>query len=241
MNQIKSTTEYSLFKRVWHNRTLDNAHFKNLTASIAHKNLLAYTPIIVNSSFEVIDGQHRLEVAKRNKLEIYYIVADEIQTADVLLLNANERPWSIQDFINSWIKQGKKDYVTLNTFMQEYSLPVTIIGGLLTGENSTTKLVREIKEGTFTVQREQSTREMCDKLVAIRPFCQYGCWRSRDFLRAFFSILSKVDWERFMERLQKIKESGTPQPFKRQVTGRDYTLMFEDVYNYDMKIRARLY
>lgn len=243
MNKILSTKDYSIFKRVWHNRKLNSAHLKNLTASIATKNLLQYTPIIVNEKMEVIDGQHRLEVAKRNKLEIYYIIADDVATSDILLLNANERPWAIPDFIDSWEKQGIKDYKILKEFMDKYELPASISACMLSGISTNAKhtIVRIIKEGEFEVTEQEKATEQADRLTALIPFCQNRFWKNRDFLRAYLSLYPKLDWDKFVEQLTTMMEATGKVPLRRQLSQRDTVLMFEDIYNYNKKNRERLY
>ena len=242
MIDIKSTTDYKIFKKVWHNRKLNEAHLKNLNASISTKNLLAYTPIIVNEEMEVIDGQHRLEVARRNKLEIYYIIAPDVVTGDVLLLNANEKPWSLPDFIYSWIKQGKKDHQILKKFNDIYGLSFSLLAALLSGQKAhkSTDVIQDLKQGTFLVTHEEQAKMFLDGLASLKPYSQHEAWKGREFILAFQAVLAKVEWKRLIERLEKQKELGII-PIKKNTTVRDAALMLEDIYNYDMRNRVRIY
>lgn len=239
ISQIKTTKDYKLFKRVWHNRKLDPSHLKNLTASIAKKNLLAYTPIIVNKFMEVIDGQHRLEVAKTSNLDIYYMVADDIATGDILLLNANEKPWGMQDFLVSWINQGKKDYAALKVFAEHYEIPLTVSMNLLTGQNMGKRdLVREFKEGMFVITSKDEAKANAEKLVQIRKYCQVNVYKDRDLIRAIIQILPVIDWDRLVTKLGFVADAKGEAPIKRRATPREYLSMLEEIYNFKSRTTA---
>jgi len=86
--EIQSTTNYSIFTSITSNREVNEAHVKALMKSIQENNLLSINPIMVNTEFGVIDGQHRLEAAERLSERIYYIVSDKVSKADISVLNS---------------------------------------------------------------------------------------------------------------------------------------------------------
>ena len=57
------TKDLSIFKIIDGNRIPNLSHIRRISGSIKQNGVLM-NPIIVNKSFEVIDGQHRLAAAK---------------------------------------------------------------------------------------------------------------------------------------------------------------------------------
>jgi len=122
---IQKTTNYDLFKTVRGNRTINTNHLAKLTLSVAKKNLLEYAPIMVNESMEVIDGQHRLEVARQQNLPIYYTIVPRAGLGEVIELNTTLRNWKLVDFVDSMIVQGNPDMKYLREFCDDYSISIT--------------------------------------------------------------------------------------------------------------------
>lgn len=87
VGQVCQTNDYSLFKTLKGNRSINQAHLYRLTKSIKEKYLLS--PIVVNEHFEIIDGQHRFNAAKANNLPINYMIAVGYGLNEVQILNTN--------------------------------------------------------------------------------------------------------------------------------------------------------
>src|SRR3990167_6910002 len=125
--KVYKTTEYDQFKTITGNRNLNKTHLTRLTNSIISKNMMEVNPVIVNEEMEVIDGQHRLEVAKQNNLPVYYTkVNSHSSLREVQLLNANLKGWTLQDYMNSYISLGNRDYKILQDFIDRYEIPTMI-------------------------------------------------------------------------------------------------------------------
>lgn len=122
---IQKTTKYEQFKFLNGNRKLHLGHLARLTMSIAKRNMLEQNPIMVNENMEVIDGQHRLEVARANKLPIYYVVVANTGITEVLDLNTNVRNWKLPDYVDSLIASGNKQMQYLKSFCDEWGLSLT--------------------------------------------------------------------------------------------------------------------
>ena len=117
---IKSTKNYDQFKRFDSNREVNKGHFKKLVDSVKAKNLLHLFPIVVNVDFEIIDGQHRLSVARELGVPIYFLIDDEVTKVDIALVNNNRKQWSVRDYINFHDKEGLKPYKSLNYLLANY-------------------------------------------------------------------------------------------------------------------------
>ena len=69
---IYETNDYEKFKLLGLNRPLTDNH--SLEQVIKENNLLKYNAMIVTPDFEVLDGQHRLEICKKLGMPIFYII-----------------------------------------------------------------------------------------------------------------------------------------------------------------------
>lgn len=107
---IQSTNQYHLFKQISSNREVNEKHVRKLMEAITKKNMLHLNPVVVNADMEVIDGQHRLEAAKRLKVTIYYIQEANIGRNDIAGMNSNKKLWSMMDFVNFFAVEGNESF-----------------------------------------------------------------------------------------------------------------------------------
>lgn len=122
MNEIKSTRDYKMFKKFPGNRPIHEPSYLKLRASIQKENLLPYRPILVDEQMRVIDGQHRLKVAEDGNLEIYYMVMRDSSLGSVQRLNAYQKKWMRNDFLESHISAGNKNYIQARDYCKKHDL-----------------------------------------------------------------------------------------------------------------------
>ncbi len=205
---IQKTKDYNKFDSVSGNRFVNQRHLANLTISVGKKNMLAQNPILVNEKFEVIDGQHRLEVARNNDLEVYYIVVPGARIEEVIQLNANSKEWVIKDYIASYATRGFKPYIWLQEFMDEYSLSFTQACLFVYG--SDVKWVHTtIKKGAFEPTDEQKARALdrADILWDVRPFIKQVGQVPKAMVLALIDMEEKGHAK---ELVKAIKTQGKP-------------------------------
>ncbi|WP_433912313.1 hypothetical protein [Staphylococcus sp. LKG3-3] len=107
-------------------------------------------PILVNENYEVIDGQHRLYHAKLADVGIKYIVNEGLTKNDVIRVNINQRKWGINDFIESFAREGIEDYVKLRQIIQLSIMPTSSIIAIALGKYTESSNLNDIvKKGDF--------------------------------------------------------------------------------------------
>jgi hypothetical protein len=116
--QIQSTYDLSVFKILQGNRNINLGNVDRLVKSIEENGFLKM-PIIINENYEVIDGQHRLEAAKKLNSIIYYVKVNKYDLNTAIILNRNQSNWKIEDYIRSYCDLGYKDYIKLQQFYEE--------------------------------------------------------------------------------------------------------------------------
>lgn len=230
MNIVKSSN-YDQFGTLLGNRKISKDHVNRLVRSIQEKNMLEENPIIVATG-KVIDGQHRLEAAKKLKIPFYYIEREVGDLEDVRRLNVYTKPWIITDYLNSYIDLGNEDYIILKGFMNKYNLPITVSIALLAGMSSVgTITLAPFKNGHFKITHPKEAEEEAEALLKLKPHTEGQIWRTRDFIGAIKQVWKKVDKDVF---LQKLIDRG--EKIHARLTRREYLRDFEDMYNFGLKI-----
>lgn len=232
---IHATKDYTIFKGVTGNRKINKNHVAELTKSIAKKNMLAQNPIIVTSDMEVIDGQHRLEVAKANKFFIYYTVIDDSTSLEnIQMLNAYARNWKGEDYLNSFVALGRKPYVILRDILKDY--PMSLGNAILILSNRKNNRFAEFKRGNFKIEREN----YMDTVISyseLRKYANKRAWGDREFVMSFIKVLETISWDELKAKLQLF---GMGLEAKRDQ--RDYLRQWEEVVNFRVKSNTvRLY
>src|SRR6185369_435916 len=140
------TKDYEAFDTIRSNREVVEKHVRALMKAISKRNLLHLMPGIANSSGELLDGQHRLEAARRLGEWFYYIVDDNITEEDIAVMNTNKRNWTVTDYVNYYSVKKHPDFIKLSKFIHLY--PQIQIGNALILLSSTgSRKTRDIRIG----------------------------------------------------------------------------------------------
>lgn len=129
-DKFYGTRDYAKFVFHEKNRMVNDAHVNELVRSIKKNNLLFCQPILVNSKYEVIDGQHRLKAAIELDERIYYIIKPGLTIEDAIALNINTKNWGYKDYMDHWIAQGNENYVYFKQYLEKYGLPYSLAAGM---------------------------------------------------------------------------------------------------------------
>lgn len=131
--KVYRTTNYDKFVFMDDNRSVERSRVKKITESI---NSVGYrkVPILVNSNFEIIDGQGRLTALKELGAPVDYII-DE--TADINVcrhLNQGQSNWKMKNYIYSYAKDGNTNYINFVKLMDLFpDIPLQVIAGTAFG------------------------------------------------------------------------------------------------------------
>jgi hypothetical protein len=222
------TTDYTQFKVLSGNRAIDKGHVINLAKSLAQRpDLLAARPILVNKDMEVIDGQHRLAAAQQLKIPVYYDVAD-LHLEDTIVINHNQRNWSLGDYAKSYADLGKKDYQTFMELREEYpwfndsGLVKYLLGGGIKGAG------RQFRSGEFKIVDLEESRKWLDQLeelYEIEPRCRQSTV-SEAWLQVFKH--PNYDHNRMLNKMRLFSDNS----FRPYGPGATILRSIEDTYNF---------
>lgn len=235
--EILKTKEYNLFKIIKGNRKVDNKHVNHLIESMKEEYYLS--PIQVNEKMEIIDGQHRYTACRALKLPVYYYVAKGAGLKAIQTLNSNSKDWKTEDYLESWIEQGVKDYVIYKQFKDAYGFAHRINLALLVGTLGNEELDTKFKTGEFKVKDIQKATEVAAKLTAVEPF--YKGFKRRNFAYAIIRCLKNKNYnhDTFLHKLEYQQRKMVDCSNVEQ-----YLELIEEIYNYksrqEHKVSLRL-
>ena len=235
MSVIHTTTDYSMFSLLEENRNVGK--LTSLRRSMATKNMLNAFPLIVNEKMQVIDGQHRLEVAKELGLQVFYIISSDVELHDVPMAAAAVSKWSNMDFCTHYAKKGVQPYAELLSILKMYpsvTFGLLSVAFALSGNHGMTgHSVSSFRNGTWrgaTLPYIRRTLDICNR---VSPVLKKEAWR-RYFVGAVGRL---VRWEDFDEELLIKKINSFPTEVVQCIDIRKTLEMLQSIYNYRNRYR----
>jgi hypothetical protein len=234
MSEIFKTKDYSIFKKHPQNREVTSKSLNKIINSMKTKNLMEFEPILVDSDMQVISGQNRLEAAKQLGLEVSYRIIDSAATIDVMLLGANNTPWTLDDYVHFYCSQKKEPYIKFVEFCKENDLTSGELLGLLRPSSRSSQI---IKNGEFTIsptylqnlkvnlQRLKIISDQLNKHLLKYP----NICKTLNFKKAMISFLSRkeLDFYTFLKKLAYKSECLRP-----CTNIETYNDLFMEIYNW---------
>lgn len=238
---VQVTTNYSLFKYIESNRTVNKSHVQHLISSFeANPELVKTRPILVNESMEVIDGQHRLQACMTLHIPVYYMVASGTNVESAQLMNALQRGWSVIDFARSFaLNRNNADrakvYKTFLQLYEEYRFPVTLLI-MFCEQRKRTNYTASFKRGEFFIKDEELTRAQLNMVEEIMEVVPRDIKNKYTFSHALFTILRHPDYdhERMLKKLRS--KQITPQ-FEMTSYLRELEKIYNDGYGEENRVR----
>ncbi|MEI5993742.1 ParB N-terminal domain-containing protein [Candidatus Enterococcus mansonii] len=236
VSDIYITSEYDQFKLIKGNRKIRvNRKLEN---SILEKGIL--TPLAVNSLLEILDGQHRFNIAKKYGIPVPYYVTISKNMDDIIELNNTAHNWNVQDFINKYVEDGRLSYIQLNELIHRFKK--VSVGDLISAArgnlSKSTKDIDVVKEGNFDfvnrIEFETVLSEFDNFIYKtdIKPV-------SGTFI-AFFNMftIKKFDLDSFIE---KVNEQDIKTKIIGIRNGEQLLKRFVKAYNFKLKEGSQKY
>lgn len=240
MESIQKTTDYSQFKYLKGNRPIDKGHLKRLKASIERNNHLNLHPIIVNGEYEIIDGQHRYEIAKSLGLEIYFLRSEMIDDDHLIQCNVNQKHFEVENYIDFFaVKEKNSDYIQLRDMLKASSLKPKALLTLLLGVINNSVL-EFLKTGKFKFPENQEPLEVLDfyfdfmayvkdkRLKPLSMFTNHNFTKALRWLHKTSGFSSEILFKKLDMRWFDLKPQRTAEEW--------YQLMIS-IYNFKNHVR----
>jgi hypothetical protein len=240
VGHIYRTKDYSIFKTHELNRDIKEKTLRKLRKSMGRIGWLKGSEVLVYPNMKIIDGHHRLIVAREFSLSVDYRVVYSNDNTLIMKHNQDKEVWSFIDNIQTQVKLGNQNYVLLDRYMKNFPdlRPTECIMLVKNGMNSSNR--EEIESGNLKLGDLKTAYEWGHQLMNIKPyFSQY--YNKSIFVRAVVKVLSSKPEFQMIEFMRKLKLR--PTMLKPCGTVDQYVQMIEDIYNYrrnnDEKVRLR--
>ena len=152
--KIQVTKNYRMFTRSQDNRPVDPRRHKKLFDSMKLYGFLSCFPIVcfrdASGNLIVKDGQHRLGFAESLGLSVYWV--EESVDFDIAVINCTSKVWSLRDYAQKFVANGKSDYQDGIDFAEQYGLPLGTAFALLGGTTSFGNMQEQFVAGAFRVK-----------------------------------------------------------------------------------------
>ena len=229
--EIKSTTDYGLFKSLKGNRSVNMKHVMKIITSMKKK--MHHSPIQVNEKMEVIDGQHRLAARKALGAPVEYYVSSGADLSTVQDLNTNTEDWRTDDYLNSYIQEGNKEYIIYKQFLDSYKFSHKITMFLLSGIYKYD--ADNFSSGAFKIKDIEKAADIASKLTKIGSY--YDGFKRTTFCYAFVRCMNNplFDFDEFLHKLsyQRMKLYDCAKV-------EQYLELLEGIYNYKRSVKNKI-
>lgn len=233
---IEETKNYEIFKFYPGNRPIDQSNLDNLILSISTKNLLPERPIVINESFYVLDGQHRLEAAKRLNLPVSFVKKEGGNFKDIILLNSNQKNWKLDDYLRLFADGEKMpEYILLKDFMNRHHLKLKESLILAIGPFKEMNDGEKFKNGEFKFSDNLDYADiLADKvkwvinLISSHNIKPLHRFKNTAFIKPLVIFITnhQLNWEMLQQRME-----GNWFKIGTRPSTNLYLEMFCDIYN----------
>jgi hypothetical protein len=240
LHKIYLTRDFKRFKNILGNRILNQAKIKRIAADIkAGCNMLPWCPIIVDEKMNVIDGQHRLAVAKAMNENIYYTIREQATLHEIARMNSNTERWKGSDFIHCYSSQGNAHYNGLKDFISQYHFPlgvaITLLSAGKIGQGGLTTEKEQFEKGQFKISHLPEATRLAEQ---VNKFKVHPAHNSRGFITAI-QLLMNGQLCNFDHLLKKFEKDPAALPICS--THKEYLTALEALYNKDAKYRTTIF
>lgn len=219
MSQIHKTLDYSIFKSQG-NREINPSHLNTLRSTFSkNSSILTTCPIVIDKRFNIIDGHHRLIVAKELNIPIYYLIDESCKNKEELLERIRDRnrdvlPWKLNSYIEFFCSQNKKEYLIFAELYEKYKKVCTFSTLVSICIFNSPKGIRGhevIKSGEMVIKNKNELNEFLERFSfdlslvncpANKKMIIYSRWHTKVLYDLYFKKKFRVSYQIFFERVK---------------------------------------
>ena len=234
VNRVLATTNYALFGEFEGNRRIKPHHVKRLMTSFAENYLPV--PIVVDERYRIGDGQNRFEACKELEYPVYYIIIPGLTLKDVQRLNANVKPWSVGDYLESFLELDENpNYALYRDFKERYGFGHNECLVILTEMNNQGEQWLKFKDGLFNIADIQHSSNTAQKILRVGKY--YDGFKRRSFIYAMLKCFKNdlYSHDTFLKKLSKQSAKLTD-----QAGTVDYLKVIEGIYNFRIRESSKI-
>lgn len=226
MLKIHKTQQYHIFKNSA-NRKIVERHVQNIISEYEkNPHTFQSSPIVVSNDLTVIDGQHRLEAAKRLKQPIYYIQDEKITAQDQILeeikkRNVNQLQWKLKDYVDFYSSQGNQEYAFIKKILAQFPcVSLSSLFMIIDTGNGHAEKNKAFKDGNICIYNQPQIEEFCAdfyQAISEKNFTtkEKQIILCREYVKGlyhlYFNPIARISFDIFFKRMpQKANELRHP-------------------------------
>lgn len=234
-SKIYGTRNYAMFTLDESNRPIVPEKVTKLSESIKVKNFLHLWPIVVDTNFKVIDGQHRLTVAKLLEVPIYYVVSGQITILDIPRITDNVSKWTAENYVHYYCKHKVTDYLLLRDYLRKYPFIKLARAAQFFVQGNKASYTGRLRDGSFSADRMEYAELVAERVLDFKPWFAY--WEHDLFVQAIANLTDNAlyDHDRMMRKMEWLSKKLVKCPDLRT-----YIENLNEIYNFKERNRVEL-
>ncbi len=227
--RILESNNYTKFELLGFNRDVNKTRFLEMSMA-KHGWIDAYPAHVMRNpktgKLQIKAGHHRFIVAQKLRIAIKYVECRD--EATIHELERATTPWTLRDYLDSFVRQEKQDYIQVLRYHQETGIYLNACISMLAGHSAgSNNWSRKFKDGAFRLGDPAHATIVGDIVL---------CCKQNGFphacSRLFIEALSKVALaEGFSPSILKRKITRYAEHMKKQPSKQAYVEMFDSIYN----------
>lgn len=246
--EMIKTKDYGMFSYIRGNRPVNERKVRQLLESFKQRPNKIF--VYVNNKFQIVDGQHRLEVARRLNQSVNCINLGNVGLGSVQAWNSTNNAWKKSTFLDSYASQNVEAYVRFKEFVDN-NKDFGLIGCLnifLNKANSDKGKdirckgirfsLRNFEDGQLEMPNINSLQIAYENAGKIRQYGQYyRGYNRRSFVNVMIGLLQNKE---FKHEVMLHKLSLQPSALVDCTTADQYRSLLESIYNYKSSKKINL-
>lgn len=238
--KFRSTAKYEQFDHFGVNR--DVSKVQRIVDSMKRYGFLPHYPLHCtpgnDGKLVIKDGHHRFAAAQQLGLPVWYVVADDGGVAIHELQHAT-RAWSIQDFLTSYVRDNRAEYLGIYERYVETGIPLMACMSMMAGQLAGSGNVSNAFKSGRYASTEAGQRHFEIVASVVKEMRDVGVEHAtnQNLVNALSRICSAPEVD-MVELKRKIRKY--PHLVTRHRSDREYLAMLEGLYNYASKERIPL-
>lgn len=213
---IYESFEYDQFHFLPFNRETNTRHIRRIMNSIKMFGVLSFVIVVETDCIDgemkkwIVDGQHRLKAFILLGKPVLYIKV-KLHTKEEVVklvaeLNTTSHSWSLKDYLHVWSSLDIHQYLTIDKYLKETGLPITVILEIFSGLDRT-QASKNFKDGDFIVKNEEKAIEKISWIMETKEWLP----KSREILSALVVFINQTvhyNNNKMLTSLKQNKEDG---------------------------------
>lgn len=197
VDYVYETKNYDFFSDLVENR--NQPVRKNLLKELSEKG--QFSPVLCHADGSIEDGSTRKKALVQLSKPVRFILTDAPKLSVMRSINASQRTWTVRDHVESFAKEGQKEYIKVLRAHKLSGISMNYICEIAGGRNNDV-----VRNGDFSSDRWDEVFDFLKYHKRFKPVVK--TWGSQGFVNALFHLYSvpKINKKRLLEKVTRYRD-----------------------------------